>query len=147
VLRVNVCGTPAVQPTAVPPTAAAIVPLTTGVPALEYFKFVPTREPPVRKAYELIEQADPKWRIALYGRADGELSQRFRNMPQNVTIRDVTLGDYSGTAVRRAIAVGDYETFEKMMAPQVDTIALWERLVGSKTAASRTSRSKKQAQR
>lgn len=118
------------------------------VPSLpDNFKFVPTREPPVRKAYELIEQADPKWRIALYGRADGELSQRFRNMPQNVTIRDVTLGDYSGTAVRRAIAAGDYETFEKMMAPQVDTMALWERLVGSKTAASRTSRSKKQAQR
>jgi hypothetical protein len=118
------------------------------VPSMpDNFKFVPTREAPVRKAYELIEQADPKWRIALYGRADGELSQRFRNMPQNVTIRDVTLGDYSGTAVRKAIAAGDYEAFREMMAPQVDAKALWERLVGGRTVPSRASRSTKQAQR
>lgn len=125
------------------------------VPSMpDNFKFVPTREPPVRKAYELIEQADPKWRIALYGRADGELSQRFRNMPQNVTIRDVTLGEYSGTAVRRAIAAGDYKAFKRMMAPQVDAMALWERLVGSKTVAtkqprgaSHTSRSTQRGQR
>ena len=111
------------------------------VPSLpENFKFVPTREAPVRKAYELIEQADPKWRIALYGRADGELSQRFRNMPQNVTVRDVTLGSYSGTAVRQAIAAGDYSEFEEMMAPQVNALALWKRLVNSKMTARRSAR-------
>lgn len=111
------------------------------VPSMpDNFKFVATREPPVRKAYELIEHADPKWRIALYGRADGELSQRFRNMPQNVTIRDVTLGDYSGTAVRRSIAAGDYEAFQEMMAPQVGVLALWQRLVHSRLAPAKHSK-------
>lgn len=91
-------------------------------------KFVPTRAAPVRKAYELIEQSDPKWKIALYGRADNELAQRFRNMPPNVTIRDVTLGNYSGTSVRKSIANCDYISFKGMMAPQVNARALWDRI-------------------
>ena len=98
------------------------------VPSLpNNFKYVPTREAPVRKAYELIESSDHSWKIALYGRPE-DMSERFRLMPKNVTIRSVNLGAYSGTACRKAVADNDFSAFKKMMAPQVDAEALWTRL-------------------
>ncbi len=98
------------------------------VPSLpNNFRFVPTSEAPVRKAYELIESSDMHWKIALYGRPE-DMNSRFKKMPSNVTIRDVNLGPFSGTEVRKAIANDDYEKFKSLMAPQVDAEALWNRI-------------------
>lgn len=92
------------------------------------FRFVPTATAPVRMAYELVESSDKSWKIAMYGRAEDVSGPRFAKMPQNVTMRDVTLGHFSGTACRKAVIDDDFEAFESMMAPQVDARSLWKRL-------------------
>lgn len=102
------------------------------VPSLpQNFNFVPTREAPVRKAYELIESSDKNWKIALYGRLE-DMAERFKLMPKNVTIRNVNLGNYSGTACRKAVLDNDFQKFKAMMAPQVDAKTLWNRLKSNK---------------
>ena len=98
------------------------------VPSMpENFRFVPTETAPVRRAYELVEKSDKSWKIAMYGRAE-DVVKRSAKMPPNVTVRDVTLGNYSGTACRKAVQENDFEAFENMMAPQVDAKELWKSL-------------------
>jgi hypothetical protein len=65
------------------------------------------------------------------------MAERFKLMPKNVTIRNVNLGNYSGTACRKAVLDNDFQKFKAMMAPQVDAKALWNRLKLRKTTANK----------